>query len=405
MSKFSMLLLCFIVALTANAQTKFLEGYFITDSGERIDCLIHNEDWRKNPTAFEYKLNASDVVKTGTLKTAREFVVPNVFKYERHTVQLDSWSEPGNKAYLDENSQPDYKEETLFLKVLVEGEASLFQFDGSGIKFFFSLNEETPQQLFFKRYKKQGNQIAENNQYRQQIYNGLSCEDMDRSEASKTDYDRKDLINYFEKYNICKNADFKILEEKKSSSEFNLTVRPGVDFSTFDLESRIGSSFGTEFETETNFRIGLEAEFVLDFNNNKWSIFIEPTYRASESEKIVPFRSSTIDSQKITVTYSSIQIPVGVRHYLFLNDSSKIFINAAFVYDFVSDSVIDWEVAPTRDRDFRTRSNLAFGVGYKYGKRLSAEFRLYTDRGIIPDTNEFTGTFKQSTLILGYTLF
>lgn len=34
----------------------------------------------------------------------------------------------------------------------------------------------------------------------------------------------------------------------------------------------------------TSFRFGLEAEFVMGFNNNKWAFLLEPTYQQFESE-------------------------------------------------------------------------------------------------------------------------
>ncbi|OAB75972.1 outer membrane beta-barrel protein [Cochleicola gelatinilyticus] len=404
MSKHLLFLLCVLVSLTANAQTEFLHGYFITTSGERTDCLIKNEDWRNTPKQFIYKINENSEVKTKTISNVQEISVPNVFKFVKHTVQIDLWSEPGNKADLDSNSQANYIEQTILLKVLVEGEASLFQFENNGLKYFYSLNGETPKQLFYKRYMKTDYQIAENNQYRQQLFNTLSCEGISRSEVSKLQYNRKKLINFFKKYNQCKNVDFKVIEPATSSGEFNLTIRPGVNFSSIELMSAVVPSFAADFGSQTNFRIGVEAELVLGFNN-KWSVFLEPTYRSLESEVTIPFRSTVEDFQDVAIKYSSLEIPVGIRHYLFLNDTSKIFFNVAFVYDFVTDSIVDWEFSPINDRELDSGSNLAFGIGYKYGERLSAEFRFFTNRSLAAETNEFPVNYKQSSIIVGYTLF
>jgi hypothetical protein len=43
------------------------------------------------------------------------------------------------------------------------------------------------------------------------------------------------------------------------------------------------------------------------------------------------------------VNYSSIEIPVSLRHCLFLNNNSKIFINASYIFDFSSKSSIEFK--------------------------------------------------------------
>ena len=72
-----------IIACNCFAQIKFENGYFITDSNQKIECLIKNIDWKSNPTQFEYQLTQSSEVKIETSKNVKEFAVYNSSKFIR----------------------------------------------------------------------------------------------------------------------------------------------------------------------------------------------------------------------------------------------------------------------------------------------------------------------------------
>ena len=72
-----------------------------------------------------------------------------------------------------------------------------------------------------------------------------------------------------------------------------------------------------------NGRFGVETEFILAFNKNKWGVTIEPTYQYYKSEK----KPSDVEAK---LNYTSVEIPIGIRHYFYLSEKSKIFINASY---------------------------------------------------------------------------
>ena len=55
------------------SQVNFEKGYFITNSDEKIDCLIKNRDWKNNPIDFEYKLSDNDKFISTNIKLVKEF--------------------------------------------------------------------------------------------------------------------------------------------------------------------------------------------------------------------------------------------------------------------------------------------------------------------------------------------
>lgn len=69
------------------------------------------------------------------------------------------------------------------------------------------------------------------------------------------------------------------------------------------------------------------------------------------------------------VNSNLIEMPVGVRHYFFLNKNSKLFINASYIFDICSKSTIEYKRTDNSIYNlFESKSNnvLGFGIGYKF---------------------------------------
>ena len=145
-------------------------------------------------------------------------------KYERHTVNIDI---SGNSlsSYSTEK-QPKYESKIVFLKVLVSGEATLYEYTESGFsKFFFSMNSSEPEQLVYKKYKvlEEGTfkgRIGTNEYYKNQLAGIIKC-DGANSRPEYVGYQQKPLIKYFKAYNECKGAAYQTHQRKMSVKETN----------------------------------------------------------------------------------------------------------------------------------------------------------------------------------------
>jgi hypothetical protein len=378
--------------MDCNSQISYIEGYYINDSNQKIDCLIRNIDWKNNPIEFEYKISEQAKKETLTIESVKEFGIDNVSKYIRFDVNIDRSSNKQNLLSNDKN--PIFKTEKLFLKVLIQGEASLFIYkDKSLTRYFYQTSHLDINQLIFKEYKTPENKIGTNNEFRRQLYSNIKCSDISMNDLKQIDYDKNSLLNIFTKYNSCKNSEFVNFEEKVKSDLFNLNIRPGLNSSSLFINNSAISSRSTDYGNKLAFRIGLEFEFIMGFNKNKWAVIIEPTYQYFKAEdKVITNLSNT------NVDYKSLQLPIGVRHYLFLNNNSKIFINGSFIYDFVLNSKV-------RNLDASSSFNLAMGVGYNYNQKYSVEFRYHTNRDILTDYVAWNSDFKTISIIFGYTIF
>lgn len=399
MKKLHLFVLMLMLSAYCQAQISFEKGYYIENTGNRIDCLIKNVDWKNNPIDFEYKLQENGVEETMTIASIKEFGILGKSKYSRHIVDIDRASKILDE--LSTNRNPEFKEEELFLEVLVEGKASLFLYEnGSLRRFFYTVDDSNMNQLIYKNYKTSEYKIGENNKYRQQLWQDLKCQDISKGNIELLNYSKNELIKLFIKFNECRKSTFTNYNEKQSRDLFNLSIRPGIRASSLTIDHRVQNFLDVIFGTKIGFRLGLEAEFIMPFNKNKWALLIEPTYRHYEAEKEVVGGRRTI----VKVNYKSIELPIGIRHYMFLNEKSKLFINGAIVLDLIpSNSIIAFEFMS--DIKLKASPNLAFGIGYKFNKKVSFELRYYTSRDVVRKWVTIDSDYKALSAIIGYSIF
>ncbi|MEW4924000.1 tRNA modification GTPase [Algibacter sp. 2305UL17-15] len=395
MKKQLLLLLITILSINCYAQISFEKGYYIDNSNQKVDCLIKNIDWKNNPTEFEYKLTEHSSKKTATIKTIKEFGIYNISKYSRQTIDIDRSSNIMSEISNDKNAI--LKKEQLFLKVLIEGKANLYSFeDGSLNRYFYSKDDSKIQQLIFKRYLSIDNKIGENNRYQQQLWTDLKCSTFKISKIKNVDYKKNELIKFFVEYNECNSQEFTNFEEKQKKDLFNLSIRPGINNSSLSIQNAITSYNNTDFDNELGFRLGIEGELIMPFNKNKWAVIIEPTYQYFKSEKKLTGRSNKVD-------YKSIELPIGIRHYFFLGDNAKIFINGSFIFDLSGNSNFDF--GSGANLEIKSKNNLAFGLGYKHNDKYSLELRYQTDRDLLSNYLYWSSNYNTLSLIFGYSLF
>ena len=112
MKKGLFLILFFTIYFKSFSQIVYEEGYLINNSNEKIECLIKNNDWKRNPSSFEYKLTTEGAVQTGDIQSVQEFKTINSPKFIRAAVQVDESS----LSNLDEDPSPKFVAKQIFLK-------------------------------------------------------------------------------------------------------------------------------------------------------------------------------------------------------------------------------------------------------------------------------------------------
>ncbi|MAW95053.1 MULTISPECIES: outer membrane beta-barrel protein [unclassified Leeuwenhoekiella] len=404
--KLSFFTIFFIVCITIQAQITFEPGYYVTNQKQKVTGLVRNADWSNNPTHFEFKTDASAKSQTINLSSAQEFGINGQSKYVRARVDIDRSTE--DIATMSPSRDPDFNEEILFLKVLVEGNASLYKYkDGQLIRYFFKTENSDINQLIYKKYVFSSRKTAENKTFQQQLYNGVNCLDQSVKQISDLNYSSRQLVAYFVAENTCSNAAFTNYEANRMKADFNLYLRAGINFSSLSVSNVMAVYRDSDFGNSVDPRFGIEAEVILPFNKGKWSLFTEPYYESYSGEAFREGNSGPLSNYENRVDYESIGLPFGIRYYAFLNEHLAAYLNLGVQWHFDFDNEIVYARASGSEIPISIKAGqtLFFGLGVSLNKRYALEARYNTSRDLTSTSGNVYSEFQVLSLTLAYKLF
>lgn len=390
-----------LLSQAAQAQITFEEGYYIDNEGRKVNCYIKNVEWKNNPVSFEYKINHEKDVLRANIDEVQAFRTGDL-NYIRAKVNIDRSS--AMIGELSKHFGPDFNEETLFLKEIVRGDAKLYSYiDGNLSRFFYQMGDGPIVQLIYKKYRPENNIVEVNESYKQTLINKLSNEAISVKDIMGVMYREKDLKKVFYAYNEFRDPDYTRPIDDNKSIDFDLYLRPGVNFSKLKLSNSVVEERTSQFGASPSIRFGLEAEFFLPFNKNKWAALVEPTFQQFSEEDNLAFNETVTTSTEIE--YQSIELPVGVRYYLFLNEKSTLFTNALLLLDFPIKGTVIGERSDLVDLEMTSRPSFALGAGYNYNSRFSLELRYLINREVLGKYTFWNSSYRTFSIILGYNLF
>ena len=380
------------------AQIGFTNAYFINNSGQTTQCLIKDMEWKSNPTFFEYKLSEETPVQIATISNVQEFQVENMPKFIRTTVQMDRWDV---FSPVTTNRNSEYKEETLFLKELVNGAATLYGYaDGSLSTYFYKVGDNPEiRQLIRKNYitiDAVGNKRQfVNYMYKRQLYADMKCDDINENHAKNLNYFETAFVDFFQRYNSCKGEVSTANSPKKL--KLHLAARVGIVQNSFELTYPTDIRLNYDFGSKTQVRVGLEAEIILPFNKGKWSLLVEPVYSSFSGKGDQTIFTDDVD-------YKALDLQFGVRHYMFLNPESKIFLNLGLNYALNLNNGNYYPKRYTTLLKFKPSPQIILGAGYKY-KKVSGEVRYLGTQNFLADQIAWDSKFTSFAFVLGYQIF
>ncbi|RZN79222.1 MAG: hypothetical protein EVB11_12790 [Winogradskyella sp.] len=402
--KNKLLLIALLLFSISYSQINFEPGFIIDKSGKKIECLIKNLDWSNNPKTIDYKVNENSETITISPQLIKVFQIGDKIRYISETINVDQSSQQFSS--LSNFVEPNFTIQTLFIRQLVSGAANLYMYsDNNKSLFFYSLNEGQVFPLVYKKYFKNNQTVAENNSYKKTLYDNFKCKEFNPNKIRGVDYSENDLINFFSDFNFCNTESNLIYKKEGAKGRINLSAKLGVSFSNLEIDfdpGLIGSDIqSASFSNEVTLRFGAEFEYILPFNKNKWAVFIEPSFLSySSTADIRVQRTSTVFEDTVSIDYKVIEIPIGLRHYFYLNNKSKLFINAAFVVSNDLSDSIEYGISP--DLDVRSGTSGLIGLGFNYNNKFSVEARLYFPRDITSTYPFFNSPLSISSIILGY---
>lgn len=379
----------FIFASTfAFSQINFEKGYIIKSNDVKIECFIRNVAWKNSPTYIEYKISENEASQKITITEMKEFNVGS-YKFKRFTTDIDRSSDNINSM---SHSKPfELTTETLLLKVLIEGPISLYNYEDGNLSRYFVSKGTEAEQLNYKQYiDDKTNSVAENSQFKQQLLNLLKGDNLQTKDFERLDYKEKDLIKLFEKY-YGNTATYANLKEKQNKSFVNFKAVVGVNFSAAKASNSIIYNSNYDFDGKAIPNLGLEIEYILPFNQNKWAIFFNPSYQKYE-------QTAQRKNMKASLDYSFIDLSFGVRHYFYVSQNSKIFVNAGYTTTLNLDSEF---LQGTSELEVSKSANFFMGAGFNY-KRYSLEARYNLKRNFLQDYSYWTSDYSSYGIAFSY---
>ncbi len=408
-----LILITLLTSLVSFSQVKYEKGYIIDNSGQKTECLIENKDWVYNPESFHYKLTESDASRNGNLATIQEFGVYNFSRYVRAFVQIDkSRSYPVKE--LSNAWSPEWQTDTLFLRTIVQGKADLYYYEVSKLKkfFFSSPSDSSIRQLVYKQYYTNNTTLRDNVTFRQQLINEARCEMPSDNYFQKLTYDMASLKKHFEKYNQCmgdsttKSTDK--IEKMVQRDLLNFRITPGVNYSSLHLQYSDRYIFPEPdiyLPKKLSYRMGVEIEYIFNFNKNKWGAFIEPSIQYYQAEMDHPGTSYTNFAD-----YKSIELPFGIRYSLFVTNQSKLFFNLIVVppaVKYLGNSEIGFgKRSNSSGLLFEVQSRTTYGLGVGFNvNNFSVEGRYLLKQGLTGNSTYIVSQYQRLSLVLGYRFF
>ena len=401
-----------------HAQVAFEKGYFINNSNQTVSCFIKNTEWKNNPAQFSYKLDENGPEQQMGIEDVKEYGLAGKVRFVRKTVQIDRTSDKFGD--LDDKREPDFQEEQVFLRQLLDARAaSLYIYQDSQVKrFFYSKENSDPKPLIFKKYLDANNKVATNAYYKQQLFNQFDCGNLNAEALKNTDYNQEDLLKFFKEINACKGESYEIIDGHKEPVKINIAVKAGANHSTFSLEQQPWERT-IEMESKVTYTVGLEGEYILPSFNQKLGFFGGIFYTSYNSTGEGVFYNGSRNILPTTfmgtrgvfnISYSSVEIPLGVRYYLHLGSNSKMILHAAYSPSVTFDdsdihSMEGEQLKPDFKLDSFQPGNFLIGAGYEYKNRLSLEARFFPRKNMVYN-DEWSGDHNgYISVLLGYKFY
>jgi hypothetical protein len=259
-------------------QTTLRSGYIVKTEGDTLKGFIRDLEWTVNPSQVEYQTSKEGTPQVFTANEIRAFYTSRPILFESHNFRYDAGEQKTN-ALTYSREPEEWKEEKLFLQVLVKGGISLYRLDDVNGRIHYFIQENTGDvvELLNRKYlvnTNSINQVREFEGWKQQLLNlSASCESASKSiQAAR--YMDSSLKKIIENLNACRGESVKNIvsvQSERKPSRFGIMVQPFFDYTEI-------SNARTTFE-EINFGFGISYEIFSRKKPERISYYNELKYK------------------------------------------------------------------------------------------------------------------------------
>ena len=258
------------------AQQNYLDGKIITKQGDSIFGFIDYQQWDRSPSTIKFlKGNSDDPVKYGP-ELLHSFQVANDLYESRQITVSESPRKTGNITY-----ETEYKpvNKTVFLLVLVSGNASLYQYvDEMGTDHYYIETQKQPLlELIYFKYLVEENGIRgikENTKFKGQIIAYLNnCREL-HGQIEKANYNSSSLSKIVVEYNKCVNAD-KFYVHKIEKTKYRFGAFAGATLTRLYLGN---NNYNSGFDYTVYPVLGVSMVIEPNRGRGKWTLYTDLNY-------------------------------------------------------------------------------------------------------------------------------
>jgi hypothetical protein len=273
------LLLCGLISQRAQSQDNYVQGYVVTNAGERLSGWINYRNWRINPDKIAFKANAEAAPAFFTPGDISEMVVSdNVYISAVVPTEIS----PVVNGLLDDHPRIQTQPDTAFLRVVFQGDKNLYyRKHPSGKDNFYIQTAVGFQLLEYKRYFKtvEGLEIiAENKNYLRQLSAYLAdCPDIN-AKLNFAQYNLHSLSKIFLQYHECIPGRYVVVNHyERATVHWGAVAGASLTDIKFTSPNPLWFQEYTQAEyiSSIQFAGGIYANISMPRKFNRWSLYNE----------------------------------------------------------------------------------------------------------------------------------
>ncbi len=395
MRSFITTILAITLSFSSFSQNLFVRGYYIDNHGQRSEGLILSKRWNNYPVDFLFKAGDNAESISLGIDSVREFGIDGNLRFVRKSVDIDLSSELYND--LDSDRNPVFIRKQLFLRLLVDGKHRLYDYQDRNVERFFIESDTLPiTQLIYKKFMADELLAGINRDYQKQLWKYMDCPSVTMEELSKIDYYRKPLISVVMRFNKCDSVESVNLTRTTPYKKLSLTAKAGAGFSLINSVMMMSYANNVIFDPKLSPYLSIEGEYLLPLNRHKWGITAEAGFFSYRSE-------GENWAVRAKVEYRSLELPIGIRYHIYPGSRTDFYLSAIYIFN--QPLRLDFDFSNPIEVKMIPHNNLGAGIGFRYNKKLSAEFRMMQKRHMSEDLLFWYSNFRGFVFYIGYTLF
>ena len=281
---FAMVVMLFGIQ-SAVAQRNFgIEGTIKEPGKDPVDITLTDTRITKNPHAFKFRKSRSRTEQEiypspGVLIDLQERV-----RYLGSAVMVDAHDD--YTLWFDADSSASLSMDTVFLRQLVEGYFSLYEYSqNNNTRFYYSVDSGDPQLLLYREYIGRSAPGKVHNtktrEHLRQISALIDCDATASTRLKDLLYERDDMVELFEQLNQCQGSPSTTYVEDIKEKLLSVSVGVGVQRVAMSADLEFRDFFGDrrasfDFSGRTTAAFAVDVEFNFPRTNRRLGMAFSP---------------------------------------------------------------------------------------------------------------------------------